>query len=133
MAEFTVVLYRDDARDEALTTQERDRAWAAHSAFQQHCADQGWEIVATRALGAHSRTRSLRSDGRAGVVVTDGPYTETAEQVGGFYLIARTTLDALTEAVSALVLNGESVEIRPTVRFDDDGVPVDGEHALTAP
>ena len=29
MAEFTVVLYRDDARDEALTTEERDRARAA--------------------------------------------------------------------------------------------------------
>ena len=132
MAEFTVVLYRDDARDEALTTEERDRAWAAHSAFQQHCADQGWEIVATRALGAAARARSLRSDGRAGVVVTDGPYAETAEQVGGFYLVARTSLDALTEAVSALALNGESVEIRPTVRVVD-GVPVDGDHALTAP
>ena len=131
MAEFTVILYRDDARDEALTTDERERAWNAHAGFQQHCADQGWEIVTTRALGAAAQARSLRSDGRAGVVVTDGPYAETAEQVAGFYLVARTTLEALAEAVSVLVLNGESVEIRPTVRFVD-GVPVDGDTALTA-
>ncbi|WP_456825651.1 YciI family protein [Cellulomonas sp. P5_E12] len=131
MAEFTVVLYRDDARDAALTHEERERAWAAHSGFQQLCADRGWEIVSTRALGAAARARSLRSDGRAGVVVTDGPYAETAEQLGGFYLVARTSLEALTEAVSALVLNGESVEIRPTVEFVD-GVPVDGDDALTA-
>ena len=123
MSEFTVVLYRDDARDAALTHDERERAWAAHSRFQQRCADEGWEIVATRALGAAARARSLRSGARAGVVVTDGPYAESAEQVAGFYLVARTELDALTEAVSALVLNGESVEIRPTVRFVD-GMPV---------
>ena len=96
MAEFTVILYRDDARAATLTSEERERAWAAHTAFHQHCADQGWEIVTTRALGAAVRARSLRSDGRAGVVVTDGPYAETAEQVAGFYLVARTTLDALT-------------------------------------
>ena len=66
MAEFTVVLHRDDARDAALTPEERERAWAAHTAFHQHCAEQGWEIVATRALGAAARGRSLRSDGRAG-------------------------------------------------------------------
>ena len=131
MAEFTVVLYRDDAQEAALTDEQRDRAWEAHARFQQLCADRGWEIVATRALGAAVRARSLRSDGRAGVVVTDGPYAETAEQVGGFYLVARTSLDDLTEAVSALVLNGESVEIRPTVKFVD-GVPVDGADALTA-
>ena len=131
MAEFTVVLYRDDARDAALTHEERERAWAAHSGFQQLCADRGWEIVATRALGAAVRARSLRSDGRAGIVVSDGPYAETAEQVAGFYLVARTSLDALTEAASALVLNGESVEVRPTVKFVD-GVPVDGDDALTA-
>jgi hypothetical protein len=122
MAEFTVVLYRDDAQDAALTPEERERAWAAHAGFQKHCADQGWELVVTRALGAAARARALRSDGRAGVVVTDGPYAETAEQVAGFYLVARTDLDALTEAASALVLNGENVEIRPTVRFVD-GVP----------
>ncbi|WP_421742921.1 YciI family protein [Cellulomonas sp.] len=131
MAEFTVVLHRDDARDAQLTDEERERAWNAHLGFQQHCADRGWEIVATRALGAASRGRSLRSDGRAGVVVTDGPYAETAEQVAGFYLVARTSLGALTEAVGALVLNGESVEIRPTVRFVD-GVPVDGVDAVSA-
>ncbi|MBO3086219.1 YciI family protein [Cellulomonas fengjieae] len=131
MSEFTVVLYRDDARDAALTQEERERAWAAHSGFQQRCADEGWEIVTTRALGAAARARSLRSDGRAGIIVSDGPYAETAEQVAGFYLVARTKLDALTEAVSVLVLNGESVEIRPTVRFVD-GVPVDGDDALTA-
>ena len=121
MTEFTVVLHRDDARDAALTEQERARAWAAHAAFQQHYTDHGWEIVATRALDEAVRGRSLRSDGRAGVVVSDGPYAETAEQVAGFYLVARTDIDALTEAASALVLNGESVEIRPTVRFDDAG------------
>ena len=129
MAEFTVVLYRDDAQDDALTDEQRERAWAAHSGFQQHCADQGWEIVATRALGTAARARSLRSDARAGVVVTDGPYAETAEQVAGFYLVARTSLEELTEAVRALVLNGESVEIRRTVKFVD-GVAVESGDAV---
>ena len=108
MAEFTVVLYRDDARDAALTDEERERAANAHAGFQQHCVDQGWEIVTTRALGVAARARSLRSDGRSGVVVSDGPYAETAEQVAGFYLVARTSLDALADAASVTSRVGTS-------------------------
>ena len=62
------------------------------------------------------RARSLRPDGRGGLAVTDGPYSETAEQVGGYYLVSAPSLDALTAAVGPLVLNGEHVEIRPTDR-----------------
>ncbi len=131
MAELTVLLYRDDAQDAALTHEQREQAWSAHSAFHQLCTDRGWTVVATRALGAAARARALRSDGRAGIVVTDGPYAETAEQVAGFYVVDGATLDELTEAVRALVLNGESVEIRPTAPYVD-GVPVDGDHALSS-
>ena len=114
MAEFTVILYRDDARDAALTAEESERAWAAHGGFQQHCADQGWEIVATRALGAAARARSLRSDGRAGSSSPTAPTPRPPSRWAGSTWSPRTSLDALTEAVSALVLNGEPVEIRPT-------------------
>ena len=123
MGEFTVLLYRDDAVDATLTQDAVDVAWAAHAGFQQLCADRGWTLTATRALGPAARARALRSDGAGGIVATDGPYTETAEQVGGFYLVDGVSLDELSQAVGALVLNGESVEIRPTEQFEN-GKPV---------
>ena len=51
---------------------------------------------------------------RPGTVL--GPYSETAEQVGGYYMVSAPSLDALTAATGPLVLNGEHVEIRPTDR-----------------
>ena len=110
MAEFTVILYRDDARAAALSAEESERAWAAHIGFHRHCAEQGWEIVATRALGAAARGRSLRSDGRAGVVVTDGPFAETVEQLGGFYLVTAPNREAVLK--HAMLLPEYTIEVR---------------------
>ena len=73
MAEFTVVLYRDDARDAALTDEERERAWAAHSGFQALAAEKGWKIVATRALGAAVRDARCGPTGARGSSSATGP------------------------------------------------------------
>lgn len=48
------------------------------------------------------------------VVLTDGPYAETVEQLGGFYLIDIGDLDHVTELCS-LLPPIYSIEIRPTM------------------
>ena len=114
MTEYMVLLHRAEGR--SSTTDEQGAAAAAHTAFQQLCRDRGWPIHSTAPLAPGVRARSLRPDGRGGLAVTDGPYSETTEQVGGFYLVSAPSLDELTTAVRPLVVNAENVEIRPTDR-----------------
>ena len=114
MTEYMVLLHR--AEDRSFTTDELSAAEAAHAAFQQLCRDRGWPIHSTAPLASSSRARSVRPDGRGGLVVSEGPYSETTEQVGGYYLLSVPSLDELTSAVRPLVVNAENVEIRPTDR-----------------
>lgn len=50
-------------------------------------------------------------------VLTDGPYAETSEQLGGFYLVEAADLDEAIEYAKALP--GDLVEVRPVVEYPE--------------
>ena len=55
-------------------------------------------------------------------IVSDGPFAETKEQVGGFYLIECENLDeALGWAKKVPVSEGNTVEVRPVMDFTEFG------------
>jgi hypothetical protein len=55
-------------------------------------------------------------------VVTDGPFAETKEQVGGFYVLECENLDAALDwAKKVPVRAGSSVEVRPVMDFTGFG------------
>ncbi len=90
---------------------------AAYQAFGTEAEGAG-VIVGGEALVPTSAATSVQvRDGE--VVTTDGPFAETKEQLGGFYLLDCETLD---EAVSwAAKIPGSfygTVEVRPVVEFD---------------
>ena len=64
------------------------------------------EVLAGEALDRPERSRTLR-DG----TVTDGPYAETTEQVGGLYIVELPSQEVALEA--ARLLHVPSVEVRP--------------------
>ena len=49
------------------------------------------------------------------MTVTDGPYTEATEQIGGFYLVDAPELDTIIELCR--ILPAYDIEIRPVVDF----------------
>ena len=59
---------------------------------------------------------------------TDGPYAETKEQLGGFYLIDVEDLDAALEWGRKVPMPGGAVEVRPVMDYDAAG----GSDASTA-
>ena len=68
-------------------------------------------------LGDTQNARTLR--GKADSMVTDGPFAETKEQLGGFYLInARDLNDAIQVASKIPSARLGSVEVRPIMVFD---------------
>jgi hypothetical protein len=59
-------------------------------------------------------------------LLTDGPFAETREQLGGFYLVEADTLDEAVD-IAAKIPGASSgvVEVRPVMQFDDSGQPVE--------
>lgn len=99
------------ARWEAADDAARDRVVDAFRAFDAAVQERG-TILAGEALAPPSEARTVRP-GRERAV-TDGPYAETVEQSGGFYLV---DLPSHDDAVAAArLLPAEyTVEVRPVV------------------
>lgn len=76
-----------------------------------------WVFAGALRADAASTATVVRSvDGK--IVITDGPFAETKESLGGFWIIAADDLDAaLAWAAKATVACRHPVEVRP---FEDD-------------
>jgi len=65
-------------------------------------------------LSAPSSAKSLRRQPKDEVVITDGPYLETKEHVGGFWMLEAADMDeALAWGRKAVIACRASVEVRP--------------------
>jgi hypothetical protein len=54
-------------------------------------------------------------------VVTDGPFAETKEQVGGFYLLECENLDEAIEWAKQVPLSAGGIEVRPVMDYTQYG------------
>jgi hypothetical protein len=93
---------------------------ARMGAFIQESIDKGILITAE---GVHPSEKGalVRKTGRAPLTVTDGPFTEAKEVIGGFALInAKDRADAVEFARQyADLFDDIEVEVRQVVEFDD--------------
>jgi hypothetical protein len=106
MAQYMLLLYGDEAAFANATQEQIDQKLAAHGRFGEQLVVHGGKILASEALEPTSTATSVRGD-----VVTDGPFVETKEALGGFYLIEAENLDqALT---IAKLCPSDGVEVRP--------------------
>jgi len=80
------------------------------------------KLLGTNALMPVATATSVRPEGGKRVI-TDGPFAETREQLGGYFLIDATDLDEAIE-ISKRIPGGRlgTVEIRPVVELE--GLPV---------
>ena len=80
-------------------------------------------FVAGEGLHPSSSATTIRvSEDGSDKTVTDGPFAETKEQLGGFYLVECAGLDeALELAKQVPVRPGSSVEVRPALDFSELG------------
>jgi hypothetical protein len=90
VSSYLVLLYRDEAAIDAMSEQERAAMLAAHQQFR---ARHGSAVGVGHALRFTDTARSIRP-GPDGQTITDGPFVETKEALGGFYLIEAEDLDA---------------------------------------
>ena len=117
MSKYMLLIYGDEQRWENMTAQESAEIDAGHVAFQKRAGDR---ILASGQLEPSSTATTLRSGGAGsdGPAVTDGPFLETKEVLGGFYLLEATDLDevvALSRELAEVRHEHSGVEIKPLV------------------
>jgi hypothetical protein len=95
------------------------------SAEQMKMAMQQWQswITGVAKEGRYSGTNRLLSEGKTikpGNVVTDGPYLEAKEMVGGYLVIKANSLDDALQIARACpnLLYGGNVEVRAVMAID---------------
>lgn len=116
MSRFVILIaYGESDWDEA-SEETRDYYFAAHDAFSAYVGEHGTEHGSAALAGTEHATTVRRAgrDRDGEVLVTTGPFAETAEHVGGYYDVELPDLDHAIEAAS-LLPSSYSVEIRPTI------------------
>jgi hypothetical protein len=99
-----------------LSPEERQQTYDADGRFLALLAERGGKVVGGQELTHSRRTRWLTRDRAGQVLVTDGPFAETVEQISGFYVVECDDLDGLTEALREMLPAHSRLEIRPVPR-----------------
>ena len=111
-----LVLLIGDGAEKPLSEQTEEEQGAAMSkfgAFDAACAARdGVRLLAGEALSGPRDATVMRTTGGK-VELTDGPYAEVIEGMGGFYLLEAPDLDVVVELLQ--VLPPYDIQIHPTV------------------
>jgi hypothetical protein len=117
MAEYLILIYGDEATQAAGGEEGVAVSMKAHAQF---LADNAAAVRGGNALEPTATATAVRSR-TDGVVVTDGPFVETKEALGGYYLVEAADLDeaiAIAKQVPADPSGIGGVEVRPIMPID---------------
>jgi hypothetical protein len=115
MASYLILIYDDEA-----TLERADQASArAHlEAHREFGAAHGAAISGGNALRSTESATSIRRDAAGELTVTDGPFIETKEALGGYYLIEAADLDEAIAIAKQVPVGSGGVEVRPVRVFE---------------
>lgn len=111
--QYILHLFIDEKTFAQMTPEQREAGLAAYMTYTQALKDAGAYVAGERLHPVSDSTQvRVAADGKASVV--DGPYVETKEQLGGFYMIDVPDLDAaISWAARCPAASAGTVEIRP--------------------
>jgi hypothetical protein len=117
---YLLLLYGDESQWANASPEEIQNDMNAYEAFGREVTESG-AFVAGEGLEATNAATTVRiRDGETSL--TDGPFAETREQLGGFYLLECKDLDEAVKWASKIpsAFNG-SVEVRPVMNYEAYG------------
>ncbi len=122
--QYLLLIYTPEAVENALPPDAQKTYMDGYWAFSKEVADNQMHL-ASEALQPVATATSVRvRDGKT--VITDGPFAETKEQLGGFYLLECANLDQAIEMAAKIpgAVHG-TIEIRPILVFTEADRPAD--------
>ena len=115
--QYLLMIYRNEADLGKMDATARKKLTAEYAAFTQSIIQSG-HFKAGDGLKPTSTATTVRvRDGKT--LTTDGPFAETREQLGGYYLVEAKDLNAAL-AIAARIPGAKdgSVEVRPVMVYD---------------
>lgn len=115
--QYVLLIYTDESGEARQNEAEQKAVMDAYFAFTKDIRDRG-VYVAGEALHPTSAATTVRvQNGKT--LTTDGPFAETREQLGGFYIVECKDLDEAIE-VAAKIPGAKygSIEVRPVMVFN---------------
>jgi hypothetical protein len=114
--QYLLLIYANEAAAAQVPSEERQKSFAAWMAYTADLKAQN-AFVAGDALQPTATATSVRiRNGER--MITDGPFAETKEQLGGYYLVEAKDLDAALEwALKCPGALTGTIEVRPIMVF----------------
>jgi hypothetical protein len=100
----------------SMSVEERQAGYAEYGRFSQQLAERGHKVIGGAELKSSSEARTVHPGTLA---ITEGPYIESSEQVGGFFQIETDDLDDLLECCKIIAGLGDAVQVVPTVSAEE--------------
>lgn len=115
--QYLLLIYENEAAQSAMSKEAMGQLMGDYNAFTKSVKESG-AFRAGEALTPTNTATTVRvRDGKT--LTTDGPFAETREQLGGFYLVEAKDLDEAT-AMAARIPTAKtgSIEVRPIVVWE---------------
>ena len=115
MSQYLVLIYGDEAVYAEGGPGLQDEVMKGHHEFG---TTHGAKLAGGNALQGVDTATSIRKDASGAFTVTDGPFLETKEAIGGYYLVEAKDLDEAIAIAKDIPAPGGGLEVRPVMVLD---------------
>jgi hypothetical protein len=114
---YILLIYGDEKAFATMPKEEQEKIFGAYMGFSEELKGAGKMVAGDALEGVHTATTVRVRNGKT--THTDGPFADTKEQLGGYYVIdAKDLNDAIAWAAKIPGAHEGSIEIRPLVVFE---------------
>jgi hypothetical protein len=117
---YMLALFGDESRWAERTPEQIAAAMKQWDAFTQGAIDAGVH-VGGEGLQPSATATTIRIQESGEPIVSDGPFAETKEQLGGYYLLDCEDLDDAIAWAKKIPMPGGTVEVRPVMDYEAAG------------
>jgi hypothetical protein len=112
-----LLIWENEALAAARSDAEQEAVFAEYRAFTTDIRDKGVFQAGDPLLPSETASTVRLRDGKT--ITTDGPFAETREQLGGYYIVECETLEeACGYAARIPTARDGAIEVRPIMEFD---------------
>ena len=118
MTDYVIMFPADnEAEWEAGAEADHQATFDIDAEFARLLKDRGGAITGGAGLTHSREARTIKRGPDSTVLVTDGPFAESVEQISGFFIVSCDEYDTLVEAAQVLTRAHPVIEIRPIEEF----------------
>jgi hypothetical protein len=115
---YILLIYSDEKVMEGMSEQEMEAHMGAWFQYTEELGKSG-KMLGGEALQPTSTATTVRAN-ESKTLTSDGPFAETKEQLGGYYIVEANDLDEAIEWAVKMphIPEGGTVEVRPVMEFE---------------